>query len=166
MLNRLRYGTAVLALVGATSFAMAAANNQPAPANSAPQNQAQQQSSGQSNAQALNLNSDQIRQVQQKLDQSGFKAGQADGVLGRETENALRDFQKQKGLQQTGRPDNETLSALGVNGSAMQNVAGSKAALRIVRRRALQPVHLRSGATAQSNQLTGEVIADKPNKSG
>ncbi len=104
MLNRLRYGTAALVLVSATSFAMAA-NNQPVPANNAPQNQIQQQSSGQSGTQALNLNSDQIRQVQQKLDQSGFKAGQADGVLGRETENALRDFQKQKGLQQTGRPD-------------------------------------------------------------
>ena len=45
MLNRLRYGTAIVALVGATSFAMAAANNQPAPANNAPQNQTQQQSS-------------------------------------------------------------------------------------------------------------------------
>ena len=143
MLNCLRYGTAILALVGATSFAMAAANNQPAPANSAPQNQAQQQPS---NAQALNLNSDQIRQVQQKLDQSGFKAGQADGVLGRETENALRDFQKQKGLQQTGRPDNETLSALGVNGSAMQNVGQQSSSPQGT---AASPP---SGATAQSNQ--------------
>ena len=121
MLNRIRYGTAVLAVLGATSIAMAA-NNQPGPTNNTPQNQTQQQSPGQSGTQALNLNSDQIRQIQQKLDQSGFKAGQADGVLGRETENALRDFQKQKGLQQTARADNETLSALGVNGSAMQNV--------------------------------------------
>lgn len=151
MLNRLRYGTAVLALVGATSFAMAAANNQPAPANSAPQNQTQQQSSGQSNTQALNLNSDQIRQVQQKLDESGFKAGQADGVLGRETENALRDFQKQKGLQQTGRPDNETLSALGVNGSAMQNVGQQSGPPNSSPQgTATNPS---SGATAQSNQL-------------
>ncbi len=146
MLNRLRYGTAVLAVLGATSIAMAA-NNQPAPTKNAPQNQTQQQSSGQSGTQALNLNSDQIRQVQQKLDESGFKAGRSDGVLGRETENALRDFQKQKGLQQTGRPDNETLSALGVNGSAMQNVGQQSGPPP--QGTATNPP---SGATAQSNQ--------------
>ncbi len=149
MVNRLRYGTAVLAVLGATSIAMAA-NNQPAPTNNAPQNQTQQQSSGQSNTQALNLNSDQIRQVQQKLDESGFKVGQADGVLGRETENALRDFQKQKGLQQTGRPDNETLSALGVNGSAMQSVGQqSSPSNKSPQGTATNPP---PGATAQSNQ--------------
>jgi peptidoglycan hydrolase-like protein with peptidoglycan-binding domain len=147
MLNRIRYGTAVLAVLGATSITMAA-NNQPAPANNAPQNQTQQQSSGQSGTQALNLNSDQIRQVQQKLDQSGFKAGQADGVLGRETENALRDFQKQKGLQQTGRPDNETLSALGMNGSAMQNVGQQSSTPN----KSAQGTTPPPGATAQSNQ--------------
>ncbi len=122
MLNRFRYGTMVLALLGATSVAMAADNNQPAPGNNPPQNQAQQKSANQGGQQALNLTTDQIRQVQQKLDESGLHAGRADGVMGRETADALRDFQKQKGLQQTGRPDNETLSALGVNGSEMQNV--------------------------------------------
>ena len=153
MLNRIRYGTAVLAVLGATSIAMAA-NNQPAPANSAPQNQTQQQSSNQSGTQALNLNSDQIRQVQQKLDESGFKAGQADGVLGRETENALRDFQKQKGLQQTGRPDNETLSALGVSGSAMQNVGQqSSSPNNSPQGTATSPS---PGATAQSNQSSAK----------
>ena len=153
MLNRhrLRYGTAVLVLVGATSFAMAAGNNQPAPANSAPQNQTQQQPSG--NTQALNLNSDQIRQIQQKLDESGFKAGQADGVLGRETENALRDFQKQKGLQQSGQPDNETLSALGLNGSAMQNVGQQSSPPNSPPRATATPP---AGATAQSNQSSAK----------
>jgi membrane-bound lytic murein transglycosylase B len=109
----------VLILLGATTFAMAAENEQPSSANTAAQNSPQQQLSSQG---GMNLTSDQVRQVQQKLDESGFRAGRADGVLGRETQEALRDFQKQKGLQQTGRPDNETLSALGVNGSEMQNV--------------------------------------------
>ena len=152
MLNRIRYGTTVLAALGATSIAMAA-NNQPAPTNNAPQNQTQQQSSGQSGTHALNLNSDQIRQVQQKLDESGFKAGQADGVLGRETENALRDFQKQKGLQQSGQPDNETLSALGLNGSAMQNVGQQSSPPNSPPRATATPP---AGATAQSNQSSAK----------
>ena len=148
MLNHLRYATAVLAVLGATSFAMAA-NNQPAPANNAPQNQTQQ-SPGQPGTQALNLNPDQIREVQQKLGESGFKTGRADGVLGRETENALRDFQKQKGLQQIGQPDNETLSALGVNGSPMQNVGQQTGGPS--KSPQSTGTSSPSGATAQSNQ--------------
>jgi peptidoglycan hydrolase-like protein with peptidoglycan-binding domain len=147
MLTQLRYGTAVLALLGATTFAFAASNNQPAGGSAGvPQNQAQQQPQNQAGTQALNLSSDQIRQVQQKLDQSGFHSGRIDGVLGSETENALRDFQKQKGLQQTGRPDNETLSALGVNGPAMQNVGKQNGAST-----ANQSTSNQSGASGNGN---------------
>ncbi len=85
------------------------------------QTQAQQQPSqqdgkmnGQQESASTNLSQDEIRQVQQALDSKGFKAGRADGRLGPETKNALNEFQKKQGLEQTGTPDEQTLAALGV----------------------------------------------------
>jgi peptidoglycan hydrolase-like protein with peptidoglycan-binding domain len=49
--------------------------------------------------------------VQQALDNKGFNAGRADGILGLETKSALRQFQQKQGLQQTGTPDEQTLAA-------------------------------------------------------
>lgn len=88
------------------------------------QNQAQQNPSGnQNDTTALNLNRDQIEQVQRTLDQKGFKSGHVDGVMGSETESALRSFQQQQKLQQTGQIDRQTLSALGLN-NLMQSTTG------------------------------------------
>lgn len=75
----------------------------------------QMQPNGQGANQQPQLSQNQIRQVQQALDQKGFKSGRADGKLGPETQAALRDFQKSKGLQQTGQPDQQTLAQLGIN---------------------------------------------------
>ncbi len=129
MISHLRNSAAVLVLLSATSLAMAAAgNNQPSQASrNQPPQAAQTAGANADNTQpngnpVAKLNSDQIRQIQQDLKKDGFDAGRVDGVLGRETEAALRNFQKSKGLQQSGQPDNETLSALGMNGSPMQNV--------------------------------------------
>jgi peptidoglycan hydrolase-like protein with peptidoglycan-binding domain len=65
------------------------------------------------------LSPDQIKQVQEALDQKGFHVGRPDGVMGRDTRQALSSFQRQLNLQQTGQPDDLTLQALGVdvNGS-------------------------------------------------
>ena len=62
-------------------------------------------------------NQDQIRQVQQALNSKGFYPGPTDGRLGPETKSALDQFQRTQGLQQTGRPDKQTLIALGVGQS-------------------------------------------------
>ena len=48
------------------------------------------------------------------LNDLGYKAGQPDGYLGFKTMNALRNFQKDKGLKQTGLLDNQTVKALGI----------------------------------------------------
>jgi peptidoglycan hydrolase-like protein with peptidoglycan-binding domain len=61
------------------------------------------------------LSPDQIKQVQEALDQKGFHVGRADGVMGRDTRQALSSFQRQLNLQQTGQPDDLTLQALGVD---------------------------------------------------
>jgi membrane-bound lytic murein transglycosylase B len=68
------------------------------------------------------LNANQNRQVQQSLNQDGFRAGRVDGAIGFHTQRALREFQRQQGLQLTGRPDAETLLMLGIVGAEMQNL--------------------------------------------
>ncbi|MDE2470012.1 MAG: peptidoglycan-binding protein [Bradyrhizobium sp.] len=58
-----------------------------------------------------------VKQVQQALDQQGFKAGRADGRWGRETASAVKQFQQSKQLQPTGRLDEQTVADLGLDSS-------------------------------------------------
>lgn len=62
-----------------------------------------------------------IREVQEKLGEQGYDTVTPDGKLGPSTQQAIRDFQKEKGLPQTGQPDEQTRVALGIqeNGSGM-----------------------------------------------
>ena len=62
----------------------------------------------------LPVSSATLRQVQQKLTSRGYPAGTADGVMGRTTRSALMEFQRAEKLPVTGRPDQRTLQALGV----------------------------------------------------
>lgn len=55
-----------------------------------------------------------IRRVQEALKSEGHDPGPIDGVMGPKTKEALREYQKQEKLQETGRLDQETLSKLGV----------------------------------------------------
>jgi peptidoglycan hydrolase-like protein with peptidoglycan-binding domain len=83
-----------------------------------PQNKSSSQqnaSNGQNQTSALHLNRNQIEQVQRALDQKGANAGRADGIVGRETQGALRSFQQKQKLQTTGQIDQQTLGALGLN---------------------------------------------------
>lgn len=59
-----------------------------------------------------------VRAVQQALNQRGFDAGPVDGVWGPSTESALRAFQQERGMRDTGTLDAQTMSALGVQGAA------------------------------------------------
>jgi membrane-bound lytic murein transglycosylase B len=69
----------------------------------------------QQNSNAAQLSRDEIMRAQQSLDQKGFYAGKADGILGPRTKQAVNKFQQRQGLQQTGQLDNRTLTALGVS---------------------------------------------------
>jgi len=60
------------------------------------------------------LPSSTVRMLQHSLMQGGYAVDAADGVWGPKTAAALREFQRVKGLQPTGRPDPQTLTALGV----------------------------------------------------
>jgi peptidoglycan hydrolase-like protein with peptidoglycan-binding domain len=59
---------------------------------------------------------DDVKEAQQALKRQGFDPGPADGVMGAKTQQALHDFQKSKNLKTTGRLDDETAAALGING--------------------------------------------------
>lgn len=74
---------------------------------------------------AVTLNADQVRQLQQALNDNGFNAGEVDGVFGASTRAALRRFQSKAGLQPTGEIDQQTLSLVGLSGQAQQPPATS-----------------------------------------
>ncbi|MEM7208836.1 MAG: peptidoglycan-binding domain-containing protein [Pseudomonadota bacterium] len=52
--------------------------------------------------------------VQEALEESGFEVGRIDGIIGKKTINALRDFQTEKNLDASGELDSATARALGL----------------------------------------------------
>ena len=54
-----------------------------------------------------------VSQIQQGLNELGYKLGTPDGYMGANTRNAILKFQKDNGLQADGRADNELLSTIG-----------------------------------------------------
>jgi peptidoglycan hydrolase-like protein with peptidoglycan-binding domain len=53
-----------------------------------------------------------VAEAQQALKAAGFDPGSADGVLGPQTRQAIRDFQRARGVPVTGELDRETQRAL------------------------------------------------------
>jgi peptidoglycan hydrolase-like protein with peptidoglycan-binding domain len=121
---------ALLATAVIGSPAIAASNNQQ---QSQPQQQSQKQN--QPNNQAAqndqqispqNLSRGKVRQVQQALDKNGFKAGRSDGRWGRETENAVKQFQQSKQIQANGQLDQQTIADLGLDSSQFSQSGNQK----------------------------------------
>jgi phage tail tape-measure protein len=61
-----------------------------------------------------------VRSAQEALNNKGYNVGAVDGVWGPNTESAVRQFQQAQGLQQSGRLDQQTLSALGISRQSAQ----------------------------------------------
>jgi peptidoglycan hydrolase-like protein with peptidoglycan-binding domain len=61
--------------------------------------------------------STQISQVQKALKAKGYDPGTTDGVMGTQTQEALRKFQQANGLPVTGMVDSQTAKALGISSS-------------------------------------------------
>ena len=59
--------------------------------------------------------SEQTKNVQKALQDKGMDPGPIDGIMGPKTHAALRAFQKDQKLPETGRADNQTLAKLGVS---------------------------------------------------
>jgi sporulation protein YlmC with PRC-barrel domain len=64
---------------------------------------------------ASQLSSSQIRKIQQELNKEGFDAGQVDGTWNSQTQSAITNFQKSKGLSATGQLDKQTIEKLGLD---------------------------------------------------
>lgn len=81
------------------------------------QNGSQMQASNgaQQMIQPSSLSKQEVRQIQMKLDKAGFNTEKVDGIWGRKTADAVRDFQKSKNLPGNGKLNQQTLAALGVN---------------------------------------------------
>jgi len=69
---------------------------------------------GAAGSQTVSATPTQVREAQRKLNDMGFRAGQVDGVWGPQTQAALRNFQQSKGLETTGRLNQQTMKALGL----------------------------------------------------
>ncbi|HVM12310.1 MAG TPA: peptidoglycan-binding protein [Actinomycetota bacterium] len=61
---------------------------------------------------APNLRGDDVRALQERLDILGFDPGRADGIFGEQTDRAVRDFQRNVGLEPDGIVGATTLEAL------------------------------------------------------
>lgn len=75
---------------------------------------------------AQNLSREQIREMQQALKDKGHDVGAVDGVWGPMTQNALREYQQAQGMTASGEPDSQTMSSLGVSGSAVGAPGGGE----------------------------------------
>jgi hypothetical protein len=67
---------------------------------------------------ATKANTTQVRQVQEALKAQGHDPGPIDGVMGPQTQEALRAYQRSQNLTETGRLDAQTSEKLGVGGAS------------------------------------------------
>jgi len=58
------------------------------------------------------LRGDDVRELQMQLNALGFNAGKHDGIFGKRTDHALRDFQRNLAIEEDGISGHETLRAL------------------------------------------------------
>jgi peptidoglycan hydrolase-like protein with peptidoglycan-binding domain len=95
--------------------------------------------------------SENIKQVQEALKSKGHDPGPADGVMGPKTQQALRAFQKESGMQATGRLDDKTASALGVDASGSGKGSSSSGASS-----SMDKSSSGSGASSSGRSSSGE----------
>lgn len=74
----------------------------------------------QSQGQAAQLDQNTARQVQQQLQSQGYDVGSVDGRWGAKSRQALMNFQRDQNIRATGRPDQQTMAALGLEPGAPQ----------------------------------------------
>jgi peptidoglycan hydrolase-like protein with peptidoglycan-binding domain len=67
-----------------------------------------------------------IRRAQERLNRLGYPVAETDGVVGPETRTAIRNFQRDKGLNATGELDDQTLEALDRDSGSATSGVGAK----------------------------------------
>ncbi|MBI5162324.1 MAG: peptidoglycan-binding protein [Magnetospirillum sp.] len=90
------------------------------PAMAREQNMQRQGAMGGPQQSSQSMDQNTIRNVQQQLQQQGYDVGQIDGVMGPNTRQALSQFQRDNNMPASGRLDQQTMAALGVQEGAPQ----------------------------------------------
>lgn len=80
----------------------------------------EQHSQSGTQGQSAQLDQNTARQVQQQLQSQGYDVGKVDGRWGDKSRQALMNFQRDQNLRATGRPDQQTMAALGIEPGASQ----------------------------------------------
>ena len=89
---------------------------------------------------------DEVRRIQQKLKDLGYKISAVDSIFGLETKKAVLEFQRAKGLKADGIVGQLTLAALGLSSSAAgQNQSSTELLARVI------------SAEARGEPYTGQV---------
>ena len=114
----------MLSIALASAFSLSAYANDQAQQQSSQSEDSQQQSA--SAQQSQSQNSDLVKQAQEKLNANGKDVGPSDGQLGPKTQAALKEFQQENGLQETGQLDQETIAALDLGESGSAASGGTK----------------------------------------
>ena len=124
-LQRLVIASAVCAAFAGTAYAQQQQDStqQQDPMQQQGDSMQQQDSMQQGGSTQANLDEQTIRDVQQKLKDAGYDVGQVDGKWGPRTNAALQKFQQAQGIQASGELDQQTLSALGVEGTGTETFA-------------------------------------------
>ncbi|HUG44731.1 MAG TPA: peptidoglycan-binding domain-containing protein [Acidobacteriota bacterium] len=72
-----------------------------------------------------------VREAQEKLSEKGFDPGPVDGLMGPQTRQAIRIFQRSNDLQESGRLDEPTQKALGLEIDSVRVPAGTRIQVRL-----------------------------------
>ena len=91
-----------------------AAQSRPAPPVPPSASESTKQSKASANNQTVDASTDEIRKVEEALKAKGLNPGPIDGKIDSQTQEALREFQKQNNLTATGSLDRQTADKLGV----------------------------------------------------
>ena len=67
-----------------------------------------------------------VKKAQKILIERGYNPGVSDGIFGKRTEDAIKEFQKDNGLQITGNIDNETINIHGLAGDKSRVITPKK----------------------------------------
>lgn len=102
---------------------------------------------------AAALSREEIMNLQRELQSRGLYKGEIDGVLGSETEAALRDFQAQNNIEDSEGLDEATRAALGWSGDR-QPVSGRQNDTNVVQRTVGTDTGEASSGQIRFNQLT------------
>lgn len=113
-----------LAALGIPSASLATPSRSSAARDYVPTSRRQGAMAAPSGATRVGLNQDQVRGVQQNLAERGYDPGQVDGRWGPRTQQALASFQRDQNIQASGRPNPQTLAALGVESGSPATQTG------------------------------------------